>query len=145
MGTADLFDYDTVKSQLKANSIVPYMNLMKKGYPTRIPFVDFLPNFDSYLPEELIANRRKLAENLLLTIGCETKDFKLGQTHVFFRPGKSILFYQLNVLDTAVIRDLASKIESRIKSEQQQMESQKEKIKVEQPIQLLDHSNCRCS
>lgn len=117
---------------------------MKKGYPTRIPYGNFFPNFDSYLPKDVVQNQRKLANLLLLSIGYDTKDFKLGQTQVFFRPGKSTLFYQLNMLDTDVIRDLASKIESTIKSEQQTV-SQEEKIQIEQPVQLLDHSNSRCS
>lgn len=118
---------------------------MRKGYPTRIPYANFFPNFDVYLPNEVIANQRKLAELLLLSIGYETSDFKLGETHVFFRPDKSSLFYQLNFLDTAVIKDLASKIESRIKSKQQQAICQIETSKIEQPVQLLDYPNCRCS
>lgn len=142
-GIIDLFDSNIIKPQLKANSIVPYINLMRKGYPTRISYAQFFPNFDDYLPGEILTNQKKLAELLLLTIGCETTDFKLGETHIFFRPGKSDLYYQMNMSDATVIRNLASEIESRMREEQKPMLSKIETIDIEQPVQLFDHPNRR--
>lgn len=106
---------------------------MRKGFPTRILYDNFFPNFENYLPDEIIANKPKLAELLLLAIGCNSTDFKCGATQVFFRSGKSVLFHQLNMLDTTVVRDLASKIESRMKKQIHQMAShQIEEINCEQ-------------
>lgn len=141
-GIIGLFDYDFIASQLKACSIVPYINLMRKGYPTRITYADFCPNFDTYLPNEVTENQQKLAELLLLSIGFETIDYKLGNTQVFFRPGKSSLFYQLDMSNEFILKDLASKIENRIKIEKQQTLCQKESTKVEQPVPSLDIPNC---
>lgn len=122
---SDLFDDKIVDSQLKANSIAPYINLMQRGYPTRIPYADVLPDFDTYFPKDAIENQQELAKYLLLAIGHEEIDFKLGTTHVFLRPGKNTLIHQYDMSDEAAIKDLASKIEEQITNEIQQQEAQK--------------------
>lgn len=122
---SDLFDDKIVDSQLKANSIAPYINLMQKGYPTRITYADVLPDFGTYLPKDAIENQQKLAKYLLLAIGHEEIDFKVGATHVFLRPGKNTLIDQYNMSGEAAIKDLASKIEDQITNEIRQKEAQK--------------------
>lgn len=111
---------------------------MKKGYPTRISYDQMLPNFDTYLPSETIGNQRKLANFFLLAIGCEKIDFKLGETHVFFRPGKSTLFHQYNMSDTTVIKDLASKIQSQVNLDiQLQEEKKSEHVQIVERFNIL--------
>lgn len=101
------------------------MNLMLKGYPTRASYTELLPSFETYLSNDTISNQKKLAEHLLLVIGCEKIDFKLGESQVFFRPGKINLLYQYNMSDPAVIKALASKIENQMNIEIQQREAKR--------------------
>lgn len=98
---------------------------MQKGYPTRIPYIEVLPDFGTYLPENIKKNQQKLAKYLLLAIGYQEADFKLGEKHVFYRPGKSTLLDQYNMSDETVILDLALKIQDRVNVEIQQREAQK--------------------
>lgn len=124
---SNCFDDEIVKSQLKANCIVPYINLMKKGYPDRMSYTQLLPEFEEYLPSDVIENPRKLSEYLLIVIGYESQDYKLAETNIFFRPEKINLFHQYNMLDKTVIMDLALKIHNHMKIESQLQEANKSK------------------
>lgn len=98
---------------------------MQKGYPTRIPYAELLPDFGIYLPKDIVTNQQKIATYFLLVIGCESNDFKLGATHVFFRPGKDTLIRLYNISERTVVKDLAHKIENYIDIENQQREIQR--------------------
>lgn len=99
------------------------MNLMQKGYPNRTSYTKLLPSIEIYLSKDIISNQKELAEHLMLAIGCEKNDFTLGESQIFFRPGKINLLYQYNMSDPAIIKDLASKIENQMNIEIQQREA----------------------
>lgn len=71
-----------------------------------------LLKFESHLFKSVKVDKRKLCEYLLLSIGYDKTDFKLGQTQVFYRPGKSILFEQLDQSNLDTIKKIVSKIET---------------------------------
>lgn len=109
----NFFDDDVIKTQLRANSMVPYLRLIRFGYPTRKSFDQLLLKFDNCLTTSmkslLEATKRKLCKYILLAIGYNMSDFKLGETCVCFRPGKDALFDQFK---QSSIKDVILKIES---------------------------------
>lgn len=107
---------------------------MRKGYPTRISYQSLLPIFNEFSSDN--ANQRDLAEYLLSAVGYTKIDFKLGDAYIFFRPDKSYLLQQYEMSDTAVIKDLASKIRSqmRIETERREAEASEYYRKVKQFI-----------
>lgn len=90
--------------------MVPYILLVRCGYPTRIPIDQLLLKFDNYLPKFMKLSKPKLCEHLHLAIGYRMVDFKLGETQVFYLPGKNLF----DELELSKSKDIVWKIDEQI-------------------------------
>lgn len=94
-------------------------------FPTRISYSQLLSKFDSYFPKWIKHEKQQLSENLLLAIGYNCCDFKLGETQVFFRPEKFILFEKIEKTNSVV-----KEITDRIKFSQCEINEQTGKLEL---------------
>lgn len=84
-----IFTDDLVISQLLASCSIAYQKLMRIGFPTNMEISDVLDKFEKSLNYcESNYNRKTICSELIRSCGLRWKDFKLGNTKVFFRNGK---------------------------------------------------------
>lgn len=100
------------------------MNLIRNGFPNRILYTQFLPKFVGQFSEHIKTNQRKFCEYLMLAIGYNTIDFKLGEKAVFFRQGKGSEVEQLEKLEFASMKDVMDKIKYQYKQDEEKSQAQ---------------------
>lgn len=78
-----------ILTQLQCSGTAAVLALMEHGYPSRAPFAVLYDMYRDYLPEKLKGLQPKLfCQAIVHSLGLSTRDYKLGVTRVFFRPGK---------------------------------------------------------
>ncbi|VDN56642.1 unnamed protein product, partial [Dracunculus medinensis] len=89
------FEGVQILSQLKCAGMGSVLKLMQKGYPSRVKFADLYKTYEKVLPNRLShLDSRLFCKCLFHVLGLNDKDFKFGQTKVFFRSGKFAEFDQ---------------------------------------------------
>lgn len=90
---------------------------MLQGYAKNIPLNDLLQNFNKILPNCDGSSKTAHLKHLLRSIGYAEKDFRIGQTNVFFRQGT------LHLLDTLIRTDAEnlSKVQQQLKRYQMKL------------------------
>lgn len=103
-----------VLAQLNSSGTVAYFNLMQCGYTFNI---DFRELFETYKPHLKLAQihmkPKRFCKILLQSIGFSDKDFKLGATTIFIRPGKSVLLDKLSQSDPAELIVIAQEFQKK--------------------------------
>ncbi|XP_012266629.2 myosin heavy chain 95F-like isoform X2 [Athalia rosae] len=90
---AHQFNGNSVLAQLRSSGMISVLELMEHGYPSRVEFQDLFKMYKSYLPPELAALEPKsFCEALLQGLKFNNKDFKFGNTKIFFKPRKFVEF-----------------------------------------------------
>lgn len=78
-----------VLAQLQCSGTGAALQLMEHGYPSRAPFLHLHHTYAPHLPHQLASlSPRTFCEAMVHSLGLSDKDFKLGVSRVFFRPGK---------------------------------------------------------
>ena len=77
-------------AQLKCSGTLEAVELMQKGYPSRIPYASiherykvFMPQFVQDLPPD------EFVEAIALAFGVQREDYQLGMYKIFMRAGKA--------------------------------------------------------
>jgi len=86
-----MFDAEYVRPQLRCGGIIEALRVLKLGYPSRVPYADIHGRFGHLLkhsPSSSHSNQKDFAEAVFLAFGLDPKEYQLGLTKVFFRPGK---------------------------------------------------------
>lgn len=88
--SSDIFDGHLVRSQLVSSCTTAYQRLMRIGFPSHMDINDFFDIFKQYpVYCEATSNVRKdICQELLRACGLRWKDFRIGNTNIFFRNGK---------------------------------------------------------
>lgn len=86
----DQFDEKFVLSQLISSCCFAYHQLMRTGFPSYLDIADIFDLFKQSLEqsEHTLINRKYICSELIRACGLRWKDFKLGNTKIFFRNGK---------------------------------------------------------
>lgn len=92
--SSGLFDEDVVKSQLISSGSVAYQQLMKIGFPSHMTIEELINMFklNSDFMDYTTKSPKEFCNMLLRSCGLLWKEFKLGNTQIFFRKGKLELF-----------------------------------------------------
>lgn len=87
---SDIFNENLVLSQLVSSCSTAYQQLMRIGFPSHMDINDFLNTFEQHLEycKAISNNRKDICSELLRSCGLRWKDFKIGNTKIFFRIGK---------------------------------------------------------
>lgn len=100
-----------VLSQLKCSGTLEAVELMQRGYPSRIPFEDIysryaplMPDFVKELGSILNGSGQELrpsqfVEAIAMAFGLEEADYQLGQYKIFLRSGKAAFLEELKDAD----------------------------------------------
>lgn len=86
-GRVNVFDNEFALKQLRSSSIIPYVHLMRFGYPERLNidqiYNSFKPKYE--LRKGVSSDRKQFCQNLLLSNGFDKTDFKFGMEFIFLR------------------------------------------------------------
>lgn len=84
--------------QLKSSSLISYINLIRCGYPKRVPidqiYKSFKPKYNLW--KDVCSDSKRFCSNLLLSNGFKHTDFKFGTDCIFFRMRCSTLLDKLS-------------------------------------------------
>lgn len=80
------FDENYVSVQLNTIGAAPYVNLMRYGFTTRLPYDMILSKVQPFVSNKAKFYTSDLLRYVLHSIGCSTNGYKLGRTQLFFRP-----------------------------------------------------------
>lgn len=85
-----IFDESFVRTQLISSGSIAYQQLMRIGFPSHMSIEELFNMFKSNVEFEkyTFPNSKEFCNQLLRSCGLKWKDFKLGNTQVFFRTGK---------------------------------------------------------
>ncbi|VDN02128.1 unnamed protein product [Thelazia callipaeda] len=107
------FEGAMILSQLKCAGMASVLKLMQQGYPSRTSFADLYKMYEKILPSRLARlDPRLFCKCLFHALGLNDKDFKFGQTKVFFKPGKFAEFDQMLRQDPTHMEHLVKKVQS---------------------------------
>lgn len=78
-----------VQQQLETGGMIGVLELMKKGYPCRIPFKELWNRYSDVLPTVMRRqiNSKDFTEVILMYLKTKPDDFRIGHTRAFFRFG----------------------------------------------------------
>jgi len=93
------FDSSSVLTQLRYSGMCAALRLLQAGFPTRISFEELHQRFKPRMPAMLQKLRPiTFCEAVLVALDLDGgRDFQMGLTKVFFRPGKFALLDQLTL------------------------------------------------
>lgn len=98
-GSPKDFDKVLMLQQIKPANIIAYAEFMQIGYPTRISFDSLNKTYERFTSCRVLecdfTTMKQFYTKLLLSIGFQLKDFKLGEKLVFFRAQNSALIKDL--------------------------------------------------
>lgn len=88
-GKPKIFNRRRVLQQIETGGLVETLELMSRGFPCRISYVDLWTRFNSVLPEAIRRSitPRDFTEMVLLYLQLDRDDYRLGLTRAFFRFG----------------------------------------------------------
>lgn len=78
-----------VLQQLETGGMIEVLELMKRGYPCRIPYGDLWDRYSPVLPMDIKErmNAKDFAEIILLYVKANFDEYRIGNTMAFFRFG----------------------------------------------------------
>jgi hypothetical protein len=84
-----LFDDEYVRPQLRCGGLIEALRILKLGFPNRVAYAEIVGRYGSILkPQPVNLNQRDFCEAVLWAFDVDRKDYQIGLTKVFFRPGK---------------------------------------------------------
>ena len=90
-----------VLEQLRASGIFEAVELMKTGYPIRLPFTSLQGKFANALPPDLSElPPASFCEKAALACDVSADDFAIGTSQLFLRTGQGALLEQIASMDT---------------------------------------------
>lgn len=105
------FDGVDVLNQLHCGGMMEAMELMQKGYPSRVDFTTLHDLYKGFLPPQIQKLDAKIfCEALIYALGCNYQDFQFGLTKVFFRAGKYALLDQMTKADEELKATIVEKV-----------------------------------
>jgi len=85
-----------VLTQLKCSGTLEAVELMQKGYPSRIPYASIHERYKSYMPDFVQALApAEFVEAIALAYGVQQEDYQLGLHKIFMRAGKAAFLEEL--------------------------------------------------
>ena len=76
-------------AQLKCSGTLEAVELMQKGYPSRIPYASIHERYKVYMPDFVQAlPPSEFVEAIALAWGVQSEDYQLGLHKIFMRAGK---------------------------------------------------------
>lgn len=72
--------------QLNTIGAAPFINLMRYGHTSRLPYDKILDKFNPFIKNNAKKYPQNLARDLLNSTGCDTQALTFGRTQIFFRP-----------------------------------------------------------
>lgn len=85
-----LLEPSNVMTQLRYSGMCAALVLMQAGFPTRVSFQDLYDRYKPHMPRQLLKLKPiTFCEAILVALDLDGgRDFQMGLTKVFFRPGK---------------------------------------------------------
>lgn len=105
------FEGGQILSQLQSAGMTSVLELMQRGYPSRVQFSSLYATYRSLLPPKLSnLDPRFFCRALFKALGLSEDDFKFGLTRVFFRPGKFKEFDEIMKTDPESLKKMVSAV-----------------------------------
>ena len=106
------FDSNSVMTQLQYSGMCAALLLMQAGFPTRISFGELHSRYAPKMPPMLQKLKPNIfCEALLVALDLDGgKDFQMGLTKVFFRPGKLAIMDQLTMNTPENVEVIVAKV-----------------------------------
>lgn len=82
------FEENLVLSQLKTSSTVAFANFMRCGYPKRISLQKIIDHCAPIEKKLRVSDTTQFYKQVLLWLGFNLQDFKMGKDTIFFRLNK---------------------------------------------------------
>ncbi|CAL8140875.1 unnamed protein product [Orchesella dallaii] len=106
-----VFEGGQILSQLQSAGMTSVLELMQRGYPSRVQFSSLYSTYKGLLPPKLSnLDPRFFCRALFKALGLSEEDFKFGLTRVFFRPGKFKEFDQIMRTDPESLKQMVSRV-----------------------------------
>lgn len=101
-----MFDENVVRTQLISSGSIAYQQLMRVGFPSHFSIAEIFNMFKENLEfkDYISTHPRNFCNLLLQSCGLKWKDFKLGNTQIFFRSGKFELLSEKLKEDSKLIK-----------------------------------------
>jgi len=82
-------DSALVMHQLTCNGVLEGIRICRKGFPNRLMYADFKHRYKILNPKAVkeITEEKKLAKEIMDSVGLEAEKYRTGNTKVFFRAG----------------------------------------------------------
>ncbi len=111
---ARTFDNEYVRPQLRCGGLIEALRVLKLGYPSRCPYSDIYARFGHLLSRVYgdNLNQKDFTEAVFVAFGLDAKDYQLGLTKVFFRPGKQEFLETVLGQNPQLTQDMVNKIRS---------------------------------
>ena len=85
-----------VLTQLKCSGTLEAVELMQRGYPSRIPYSSIHERYKSFMPDFVQAlPPSEFVEAIALAFGVQKEDYQLGMYKIFMRSGKAQFLEEL--------------------------------------------------
>jgi len=85
-----------VLTQLKCSGTLEAVELMQRGYPSRIPYASIHERYKSFMPDFVQAlPPSEFVEAIALAFGVQREDYQLGMYKIFMRSGKAAFLEEL--------------------------------------------------
>ena len=85
-----------VLNQLKCSGTLEAVELMQKGYPSRIPYSSIHEKYKGFMPDFVQAlPPSEFVEAIALAYGVQKEDYQLGMYKIFMRAGKAAFLEEL--------------------------------------------------
>lgn len=94
------FDDHLVSIQLNTLGAAPLVELMQKGFCEKLTYTEISTKFGPYLTNKAKFHIKDVWKDIISAMKCNLNSFKLGQTHVFFRPTYEHVVEKYHSLDT---------------------------------------------
>ena len=105
------FDREYFVPQLRCGGLIEALRILKLGFPSRVSYNEIHSRYGHVIPMKLTP--RDFTEAMFLAFGLNQKEYQLGLTKVFFRPGKQEFLEEV-LKDPELSPEMQTKIRSLI-------------------------------
>lgn len=112
------FQKDLVSVQLDSIGVLPIFNLMHHGYGAKIAYQEISSKMSQYIPNNAKFHTNDMCRDIFISMQCSSNSFKLGQTHVFFRPKYEYVLDKFRAMDTDEAKKIGDNVSAIFKSRQ---------------------------